>query len=452
MGICVWHDFIFACAAYPSFDKEWLKNVEIEAGQNIQGLRHHPCIAIWCGNNELEQGLVGEKWTGSQMGAGDYERLFDRLLPDIVKKHDPERDYWPSSPHSPRGNRYAECSDFRWGDAHLWGVWHGGDKFPDYRKWHPRFASEFGFQSFPEPRTVRSFAEQDDRNVTTFVMEHHQRSGIGNAKIMHHMLDWFRLPTSFDMTLWLSQILQGVGITIAIEHWRRVMPRCMGALYWQINDCWPVASWSSIDSFGRWKALHYMAKRFYAPVLLTATADEKRGKVQLWLTNDMRKSQRGMTRWQLTDLTGRRLVGGRLGATVGAQRSKRVGSLDLKRHLDTHGKRNVVLWLEFGARAKTLSENQVLFAQPKHMELPDPAIHVHVNKGSEDCLTVTLKSSKVALWAWLESEAVDARFSDNFFHLRPECPVSVSAKPSKHMSPSDFGRQLVVRSLVDTYR
>jgi len=452
LGICIWHDFMFSCAAYPAFDKQWMDNVRAEAIENVQRLRHHPSIALWCGNNELEMGIVGENWDESHMGAGDYCELFDKLLPGIVGEHDPGRDYWPSSPHSPCGERFRESGDLRWGDAHLWGVWHGGDRFPDYCKWHPRFASEFGFQSFPEPSTVASFTHHSDRNITTYVMEHHQRSGIGNTKIMQHMLDWFRLPTSFDMTLWLSQVLQGIGMKTAVEHWRRSMPRVMGALYWQLNDCWPVASWSSIDSLGRWKALHYMAKRFFAPLFVSAVADEQGKNVALWLVNDLRTSQRGLIRWQLTNLSGKRLVGAAFGATVGAQRSKRVGSLDIARHLDRHGKRNVILWLEFAGRRAVFSENEGFFARPKHMDLRDPCLDVAAAEGGSGTLVLNVRASKVALWVWLSCRGADVRFSDNFFHVRPGRTVCITATHSKHISAGEFEKRLTVHSLVDTYR
>ncbi len=265
LGLCVWQDFLFACMAYPSWDKAFMKNVEAEARDNVRRLRHHACLALWCGNNELEeQGVTrapnpgrttrGAKRAGdapARMTWEEYGALFDKLLADVVRELAPGTDYWPASPHSPRGDR-ADFNNPACGDAHLWGVWHGRKPFEWFRTCTHRFNSEFGFQSFPEPRTVRGYTQPRDRNVTSPVMEHHQRSGIGNTVILQYMLDWFRMPSSFDMTLWASQILQGMAITYAVEHWRRSMPRGMGTLYWQLNDVWPVASWASIDFHGRW--------------------------------------------------------------------------------------------------------------------------------------------------------------------------------------------------------
>jgi beta-mannosidase len=259
-GICVWQDFMFACAAYPAFDKAFMKNVKAEAEDNVRRLRHHPSLALWCGNNEIEMGLAREKWTESSMSWKDYSKLFDKLLPEVVKRLDPDGNYWPSSPHSPHGERKDHKSP-RWGDAHLWDVWHGRKPFEWYRDQKHRFISEFGFQSFPEPKMVRSYTIPADRNVTSFVMEHHQRNAVGNALIMTYMLDWFRLPKDFDTTLWLSQILQGMAMKYALEGWRRNMPVTMGALYWQLNDCWPAGSmrrcWSPawrIRSWAPWKS------------------------------------------------------------------------------------------------------------------------------------------------------------------------------------------------------
>jgi len=310
LGICVWQDFMFACSTYPTFDEAFIENLRAEFTDNVRRLRHHACIALWCGNNELEQGLVGDTWNGGQMSWEDYSKLFDKLLPETILPLDPDRDYWPCSPHSPQGDR-KDHSNPKWGDAHLWDVWHGRKPFEWYRTCEHRFNSEFGFQSFPEPKTVYGYTAPQDRNVTTRVMEHHQRSGIGNAVIMQYMLDWFRLPTAFDNTLWLSQILQGMAMKYAVEHWRRAMPRGMGTLYWQINDCWPVASWSSIDYHGRWKALHYMARAFYAPVLVSGVENTEKAEVAIHVTNDRMEDVPGAVSWRVTDSAGKVLARGR---------------------------------------------------------------------------------------------------------------------------------------------
>ncbi len=305
------------------------------------------------------------------MSWDDYEKLFDRLLPGVVARLDPERDYWPSSPHSPLGDR-SDLQNPRWGDAHLWDVWHGRKPFEWYRTCEHRFNSEFGFQSFPEPRTVAAYTEPADRNITSYVMEHHQRSGIGNAAIMQYMLDWFRLPAGFDSTLWLTQILQGMAMKYAVEHWRRSMPRGMGTLYWQLNDCWPVASWSSIDYFRRWKALHYMARRFYAPLLVSAVEDAEKGTCEIWVSSDLLVPAEGRIRWHLTDLAGKVVRSGHEDAALAAEKSRRVTTLRLADEIAQKGARNVLLWIELSLGGKVVSSNLATFARPKHLELAGP--------------------------------------------------------------------------------
>ena len=453
LGLCIWQDFMFACSTYPAYDRAFLRSVRAEAEHQVRRLRHHACIALWCGNNELEQGLVGDRWSVQppRMSWRDYAKLFDRLLPQVVRRNDPERAYWPCSPHNPCGDR-SKYNNPACGDAHLWEVWHGRKPFESYRANLHRFCSEFGFQSFPEPRTVRLFTAPSDRNVTSYVMEHHQRSGIGNSVIFQYMLEWFRLPQDFDSALWLSQILQGIGMKYAVEHWRRSMPRTMGTLYWQLNDCWPVASWSSIDYLKRWKALHYMARRFYAPLLVSSVEDLKSGRVAAHATSDLLKACEGALSWRVTTAAGENLETGSCPVRLPARTSRLVRTLDLKRHLDARGPRDLLLWLDLSVRGRSVSADLVTFARPKHLELADPAVKVAVSRAEAGGFRVGLTAARPALWAWLELSGADASFSDNFFHLQPRQPVEVLVEPSRALSLAAFRRQLRVRSLKDTYR
>jgi len=451
LGFCVWQDFMFACAQYPTFDEEFMRQVRAEAEDNVRRLRHHACLALWCGNNELEMGFVGEEYPERQMSWKDYGKLFDELLPEVVKALDPDRDYWPGSPHSPCGER-SDFNNPRCGDAHLWSVWHGREPFEWYRTCEHRFNSEFGFQSFPEPKTTYGFTEPGDRNVTSYVMEHHQRSGSVNALIMHYMLDWFRLPTSFEMTLWLSQILQGMAMKYAVEHWRRAMPRGMGTLYWQLDDTWPVASWSSIDYHGRWKALQFMAKQFYAPVLVSGVEDREAGTVELHVTSDLGEAKALTLEWTLTDASGARLAGEELAVEAGPRQDMRVATVDLKRFVEEHGPRNLLVWLWLRDGGDVVSSNLVLFSRPKHLELGDPGIAWSVEGDGEGGFDVTLTSERPGLWVWLSLGEADARFSDNFFHLFPGETRTVTARPAAPMSREELESQLAVASLVDTYR
>jgi beta-mannosidase len=450
-GICVWQDFMFACAVYPTFDRAFLENVRLEAEDNIRRLRHHPCLALWCGNNEIEQGLVGDAWNERQMSWSDYAKLFDELLPDIVRKLDPERDYWPCSPHTPRGDR-KNFNDDRSGDAHLWNVWHGKQPFEWYHTSLHRFASEFGFQSFAEPKTVYGYTEPPDRNITSYVMEHRQRSPIGNTTIMTYLLDWFRLPKDFESTLWLSQILQGMAVKYAVEHWRRNMPRTMGTLYWQLNDCWPAVSWSSIDYHHRWKALHYLARRFFAPLLVSAVEDMTTDSVAIHVTSDLRETGTGKLIWKVTDVKGETLGDGEKQLKILPNRSHRVQVLKVNKYLQEKGNRDLMLWFDLMVDGRVVSGDFVTLARPKHLELYKPDISMSVSSKKKGNASVILTAQAPALWAWLELEGTDARFSDNFFHILPGKPVEVTIFTKEPLSSAAIRQRLRVRSLIDTYQ
>jgi len=451
LGLCVWQDFMFACATYPSFDKEFMDNVRVEAEQNVKRLRHHACIALWCGNNELEQRWVDEDWTDTAMSWVDYKKLFEKLLKDVVKKHDPQTDYWPGSPHTPSANRY-EYNDPTCGDTHLWNVWHGREPFEWYWDYPPpRFISEFGFQSFPEPKTVHGYTNAEDRNVTSWVMEHHQRSGIGNAVIMSYMMEWFRFPKNFDSALWASQILQGLAIKYAVEHWRRSMPRSMGTIYWQLNDCWPVASWSSLDYHGRWKALHHMVKKFYAPVLLSAIEDWQKSTIEIHLSNDHNSTMNGEIRWTLTNIEGKKLDAGKFPTSIAARKSRKLKTLNFKSQAEKHHGRNLMVWLDFVQNRKTVSSQLITLYKPKSLELKNPKLESKIKAKKDDSFQLTINSEKPAMWAWIELSQTDARCSDNFFHVRPGQSKPVIVYPNKKMSLKQFEKQLKLKSLFDLY-
>ncbi|MFP4377112.1 MAG: beta-mannosidase [Spirochaetales bacterium] len=451
-GICLWQDFMFACFTYPVWDSDFMATVEKEVVDNVKRLRHHPSLALWCGNNELEQGLVGPEWTETTMSWSDYGRLFDKMIPELVAEHDGSTPYWPGSPHTPCGAR-ENFNDPRSGDAHLWSVWHGKEPFEWYRTCEHRFNSEFGFQSFPEPKTTYGYTIPEDRNVTSYVMEHHQRSGIGNSTIMHYMLDWFRLPTGFDQALWTSQILQGMAIKYAVEHWRRSMPRGMGTIYWQLNDTWPVASWSSIDYHHRWKALHYMARKFFAPVLLSGLEDTKTHTVAVHLTSDEQQKRSLTLRWIITDASGAEIASGEKAVTTEANANAHVHTLDLAKLVDQKTERDLIVWLEAYEGSERIAENLVTFARPKHLELShSPGISSNVSAGADGRFAVTLRADNVALWTWIELEKTDLRATDNFVHLRPDTPRSITVTPSRELSLSDLESQLRVRSLIDLSR
>jgi beta-mannosidase len=438
MGICVWLDFKFACSGYPAFDDAFMENVRQEARDNLHRLRHHPCIAVWCGNNEISL-LTAEHWTDKTMGRADYDLMFEDLIGSQVKELAPQASYVSGSP---------DC-----GDTHYWDVWHGSNKPFDAYRSVTGFMSEFGFQSFPEPKTVRAFTNETDRaSVLTPVMEWHQRdgSGRGNEIIRDTTLRYFNPPKDFDNALWLSQILQGYGIKIGAEYWRQTMPKSMGCLYWQYNDCWPSITWSSVDYFGRWKALHYLARRFYSPLLVSGLADSKAGTIEIFVSSDQMSACRGKLIWQASDVKGQPLTQGSLDLEVAARESRKVKTLDFGKLCREQGSNNILTWLKLEVDRKTKSDNLILFVRPKDIRLADPRIKIETDEVSEG-VRVTLTAESPALWAWLNLDGLEAKYSDNFIHLAAGAPTQIVVRPDRPISVADFTRSLRVQSLFDTY-
>lgn len=418
MGLCLWQDFMFACSAYPAHDKDFLANVRVEAVQNVRRLRHHASIILWCGNNELEQieGLVGEQ--PGAMSWHHYETLFEDILGSVVAELDPSRPYLPSSEHSPVGDR-SKSGDPRWGDAHLWRVWHGREPFEWYRTSYHRFCSEFGFQSLPHPETVASYTNPGERNLTSYIMERHQRSPIGNSAIMDYLLSWFQLPVGWKNTVWLSQILQSLAIKYAVEHWRRNMPRCMGALFWQLNDCWPVASWSSIDSAHRWKALHYAARRFFAPTLLSVVETPANGTLDLYLTHDGVETHNVDIAVTAETTEGKEVYAHTVKTHLPSNGAAHVATLDVQALLSEHGSRRLLFFARLLCNGAEEHRDLVLFARPKHLELVSPLLKASILSGCRNKAVIQVSTDKPALWVWLTLRGEpETRFSDNFFHLR----------------------------------
>ena len=457
LGLCVWQDFMFACGAYPSFDPAWMANAEREFDDNIRRLRHHPCIALWCGNNELEQFCLPRPGQEAQDRSlrerntwAEYEALFDVLIPSVLARRDPERDYIPSSEHTPGEGRKTNPGDPDRGDGHLWAVWHGKQPFEWYRTAMHRFCSEFGFQSFQEPRGAAAYTNPRDRNITSQVMEWHQRSPNGNALIMHYLTSWFRMPNSFESTLWLSQLQQGMSVKYAVEHWRRNMPRCMGALYWQLNDCWPVASWSSLDWTGRWKALHFAARKFYAPLLISGVEDAEAGAVAIHVTSDHPKPLAARVAWTLTDTSGNMLAQGGKNIRTPANGAMKAMAADVSGPMRRLGPERLLFWMELIVDGIAVSSNLSHFVKPKHLALEPPGLKTRVTRQKDGRMAITVSARKPALWAWLEWGDADIRWSDNFFSVRPGQPATVTAMPPGAMDADAFRRLLRVASLYET--
>jgi len=465
-GLIVWQDFMFACAVYPS-DKKFIENVKKELEDNIKRIRNHPCVGLWCGNNEIEWiiSMFDEKQMAAELQMSrslislkmkrikkDYINLFELIIPEIVKRYDPERFYWPSSPSS--GGKFDNPDDESRGDVHYWDVWHGMKPFNDYRNHFFRFISEFGFQSFPGIKTVKSFTIPEDRNIFSYVMEKHQKNGSANGKILFYLSETFKYPENFESLLYTSQILQAEAIKYGVEHWRRNRGRCMGSLYWQLNDCWPVASWSSIDYYGRWKALHYYAKRFYSPVLISA--EDNRTMVNIYVTNDSREDIKGIIEWKLRDTRGGVLCEGKENVMIASLRAKRCVALNFKDVINNNNIREVYLefFLKDGGRDRQntgYGNGTLLFVKPKHFNFLNPGIKAAISESDMEFI-IKLKSKTFAKSVELDLKEADCRFSDNYFDLTAGDEKIVTVEKSdisKNISIVELKEQLEIRSLYD---
>jgi beta-mannosidase len=447
-GILVWQEFIFSCSVYPLDDLDFLDNVRAEVIQNIRRLRHRASLACWCGNNEMEWGWVDWNWNRPELQdlKAAYDRFFHLTLPVWCQNEDPDHSYWPSSPSS--DTPFVDPNGQRQGDSHYWDVWHGRKPFTAYRDQYPRFMSEFGFQALPPLATIRTYAEEDDWNMTSYIMEQHQKNASGNSLMVGQMLDTFRLPKDFSSLVYLSMALQAEGIRYGVEHWRRHPDRVAGILYWQLNDCWPVASWSSLDYFGRWKALHYAARRFFAPVMLSI--EDKGSQQGVYVSNDRLASWEGTVSWSLESLDGEALTSGRTPVKVASQASTAVCELDFSDQITEDNQRKLVFVAELWQGDQFISRQTAYFAPIKHLSLSDPAISVRVQCQDEE-LIIELVSHSMAPLVEISLTGADVVFSDNYFNLPPGRPTRITCPMPAGWRLSRAEREIRVCSIYDSY-
>ncbi|NJD01192.1 MAG: glycoside hydrolase family 2 protein [Ruminiclostridium sp.] len=446
-GLLVWQDFMFACSVY-EMTPEFAGNIRHEARDNVKRLRHHASLGLWCGNNEMEWGWNDWNFEKTPRLRADYIKQFEVLLPEVAAEVDPNTLYWPSSPSS--GGSFDRPNDDNMGDVHYWEVWHSLKPFTEYRKHYFRFCSEFGFQSFPCLKTVESFTLPEDRNVFSRIMEKHQKNGAANGRILFYLSDNFKYPRDFDSLLYTSQILQAEAIRYGVEHWRRNRGRCMGAIYWQLNDCWPVASWSSIDSLGRWKALHYYAKRFFSPILLSAC--EEGSGVELHVTNETMSGVSGEISWKLRDNASNILSEGREKAVVAPLSSALCAGMDFPGIL-SHKDHRRKSYMEYvlSIDGINVSEGTVLFVRPKHFEFLDPGLSFEV-VDSGDEFVIEVRSKAFAKYVELDLKDADCVFGNNYFDLSAGERKRVrleKSRISRSMSADELKRSLKVRSIFD---
>ena len=448
-GILVWQDFQFACALYPLDDAVYLDNVCCEVIEAARRLRHHASLALWCGNNEIE-------WLGTRMGwfqkapaqKQAYEKFFFHQLPELLASEDPQRAYWPGSPSS--NDPFQQANSDQVGDAHLWEVYHLFRPPVFYRQQNPRFISEFGFQSLPEMRTIQKFGIPDNCELESPVMRCHQRALGGNSKLTWYLAQRFRLPRTLAGMVYLSQVFQAEAIRIGVEHWRRHPELTSGALYWQLNDCWPVISWSSIDYEGRWKALHYAARRFYTPVLLSIDDQVEKGqrKMDVWVTNDSCDAWQGRVHWTLETLEGKVVEGGDQPVSSAAQSVECLLRLNFAHQNGKVDWRRTIFVAELWAGAERKGLQVATFVPELHMPLANAGLRNELNE-ADGSVMVRVEAKSLARFVELSFAGADALFSDNYFDLPAGRTVTIACRLPQGWTVEQARAALQVRSLAD---
>jgi beta-mannosidase len=437
LGILVWEDFMFACGVY-DLTPEFEANIKAEFKDNLLRLRHHASLGLMCGNNEMEMFVDYGVWVTKKTEKRDYTIMYEYIIPNMMKQYAPDVYYWPASPSS--GGCFDEPNDENRGDVHYWEVWHGNQPFSAYRQFYFRFLSEFGFQSFPAEKTVESFTDDpEDKNVFSYIMEKHQRNGAANGKIMNYMQQTYRYPSDFATVIYASQMLQADAIRYGVEHFRRNRGRCMGAVVWQLNDCWPVASWASIDYCGRLKALHYAEKRFFAPILVSCQEEgEMTNPQQLnWLpreikqeavfsvANETRQDIEAKVRWALRDASGKILKEGV--AEFDSEREENPGSAGSNGTIHVPALSSVwtkkvdfadadrfsqYVSYEVEVDGKVVSSGTVIFTMPKYFKYQNPKLSATVHDGK-----ITVKADAYERGVEILNDNEDLVLSDNYFDM-----------------------------------
>lgn len=459
-GILIWQDFMFACSLYPA-DNSFLNTVADEVEYNVKRLRNHACIALWCGNNETEMGIEFWQWPTTfsysdelyQKLKQDYAKLFKDILPELVKRFDPERFYFSSSPIGYWENK----ADDNRGDNHYWGVWHGEEPFSEFKQRVPRFMSEYGFQSFPIMDSVKKYSVEEDWHIDSAVMKSHQKHPRGNSLIRQYMKAEYQDPKDFESFLYLSQVQQALGLKIAFEAHRSAMPFCMGTLYWQFNDCWPVASWSGIDYYGRWKALHYQAQRCFKSIAVFV--DESDDELHVNIVCDQHESTTLLLTEQLITLDGKILWSQQDVIKVKPNASEVHSSKKVNELLANTDKSNAVFvtcLYEVDSKSKPqklISEAMHYFTATKNLNLSTAVLTLH-KLVTDNEIKLTLSADHLMRQVYVSIEELDGNFSDNFFDLLPNQSkkISIPVQGKTEQEVTSLLEKIRIVSIIDTYQ
>ncbi|HET9742203.1 MAG TPA: glycoside hydrolase family 2 protein [Terriglobales bacterium] len=452
LGLIVWQDFMFGGDMYPG-DAEFLDNVRQEATDQVKRLRRHPSIVIWCGNNESEVGWFywgdRQQWKASlpeqtrEKVWQDYMVLFDHVLPQVVTAYGDGVPYWPSSPSA---NFEDVPGSQRIGDMHYWEVWHALAPIEDYKNQFPRFMTEYGFQSFPEMKTIQGFSTPADWDISSPVMLAHQKNKGGNGRIYDYLLRYYGQPKDFASFLYASQVMQAEAIKMGAEHLRRDRPRTMGSLYWQLNDCWPVASWASIDYYGRWKALQYYARRFYNDLLVSP--NEENSALQIYVVSDRQQIVPAHLQVRLLDLSGKVLEDKSADVQVKPLASEVYMSLPVTQLLAERPRNSVFIDAQLSVGGKQVSQNLYFFSKMKDVELPQPQIQAAIEPAGLG-YRVVLRSPQIARDVYLSFGDLDTKLSDNYVDLVPGEQVEIQVQSKASLD--QLRQAMKVMSLYDAF-
>ena len=449
LGILVWQDFMFACAMYPG-DAAFLENVRAEIDDNVRRLRDHPCIALWCGNNEIDEGWKNWDWQKqyhySQKDSAkiwdDYRKLFAEQIPKQLSRLDSTRAYWESSPSIGWGNPES----LREGDSHYWGVWWGMEPFESYKYKVGRFMSEYGFQGMPSMQTIETFTSPAERRLSSASIQSHQKHPRGFETIDHYMDSWYKKPATFEGYIYCSQLLQAEAIRSAILAHRNARPYCMGTLYWQLNDCWPVTSWSSIDYGGRWKAAQYAVSEAFQTY--TIYVEDTGADIHFNIVSDDTMPLTGYFKFIAEDVSGNELANDSVEVTVEPGRCVQAFTFP-KNHLNRslNGSRSF-LRLEFSNSGKRLARTFYYLSKPKDLILEKPVVHTTFSKKGNSC-SVTLTTNTFVKNIFLDIPGTEIRFSENYFDLPAKEIRTVSFESA--LSTEELEKRIVIRSLWDFF-